>query len=84
MRGLEPLASSVQGRRSPAELHPHTSLSRPTLPPTERLDTMRGKSQEPVAQRALFTLATVPPEVGLSGLEPETSPLSEACSNQLS
>ena len=23
MRGFEPLASSVQGRRSPAELHPH-------------------------------------------------------------
>ena len=49
MRGFEPLASSVQGRRSPTELHPR--------------------------KRNL---------VGLSGFEPETFPLSEERSNQLS
>jgi hypothetical protein len=27
MRGLEPLTSSVQGRRSPSELHPQLAIS---------------------------------------------------------
>ena len=39
-----------------------------------------------LAKAALSQLSYIPrcPEVGLSGLEPETSPLSEARSNQLS
>jgi hypothetical protein len=55
MRGVEPLTSSLQRRRSPTELHPRE------LHPSEG-----------------------PLPVGLPGLEPGTTPLSEEYSNQLS
>jgi hypothetical protein len=73
MRGLEPLTSSVQGRRSPSELHPQLAISYWLLAvggfPS------KANSQQPTANHQL---------VGLSGLEPETFPLSEECSSRLS
>jgi hypothetical protein len=70
MRGLEPLTSSVQGRRSPSELHPPTNDQLP-------------KSQwSKIWDLVIGSLVIV--LVGLSGLEPETFPLSEECSSRLS
>jgi hypothetical protein len=73
MRGLEPLTSSVQGRRSPSELHPQLAINYWLLAvggfPS------KANNQQPTAHHQL---------VGLSGLEPETFPLSEECSSRLS
>ena len=71
MRGFEPLTSSVQERRSPAELHPHV----------RRFGIRRFVFCSDFYE---FRIHEFTDTVGLPGLEPGTFPLSEECSSRLS
>ena len=72
MRGFEPLASSVQGRRSPTELHPRVIPGQLVKSHNQNHLTIRPRTIRP------------PDQMGLPGLEPGTFPLSEECSSRLS